>query len=126
MEGLEQGIGLLAQLTTWAVFQASTDTAAAIQVPTAFLAILRSSVQASLRGAAQGVLQSRPCQLLLWLLEAENKVGHCATLTICSHCLHSDQTRSHGEHDCFGVRSTTGHRMYCHSLLQMGLTAALR
>ena len=73
--GLEQGMSLLAELTDWAMHGANSGSDNATVVPAALLQQLRSSLQSGLRGGAQGVLQSRPKQLLMWLLEAEHKVS---------------------------------------------------
>ena len=71
----------MAQVTTWAVAQASSGTMGAAAAPAALAGMLRASVQASLQSGAQGVLHSMPHQLLLWLLEAEHVVSRrlCTT-----------------------------------------------
>lgn len=80
LEGLQQGIALLAYLTGWAVHLPTPDTGAPTPAaPPRLLGQLRESLQAGLQGGALGVLQTRPKQLLLWLLEAEHKVSQLAS-----------------------------------------------
>ena len=80
LEGLQQGIALMVHLTGWAVHLPTPDirgpTPAAPQL---LLGQLRESLQAGLQGGAMGVLQTRPKQLLLWLLETEHKVRQLAS-----------------------------------------------
>lgn len=72
LEGLQQGIALLADLTQWAVH---TPTPGPRAAPASLLGRLRESLQAGLQGGAQGVWQNSSKQLMLWLLEAEHKVS---------------------------------------------------
>ena len=80
LEGLQQGIALLADLTEWAVHVPTPGTKGnPPAAPPLLLGQLRGSLQAGLQGGALGVLQNRPKQLLLWLLEAEHKVCELAS-----------------------------------------------
>ena len=98
VEGLEQGLSLLAELTDWAVLAANSGSGTADVAPKALLHQLRSSLQLGLHGGAQGVLQSRPKQLLLWLLEAEHKVSQGPTSMQTCFMLHLSACL--GEIDC--------------------------
>ncbi|KAL0028971.1 hypothetical protein WJX77_009058 [Trebouxia sp. C0004] len=84
LESLQNGISLMAQLTAWLVSLASTDALTAMRPPTALVEELRASVQAAVRSGAQGVLHSMPHQLLVWLLEAQDKDVHELSLQAAS------------------------------------------
>ena len=76
---MQQGIALLAHLTGWAVHIPTPGTrGGALAAPPLLVGQLRGLLQAGLQGGALGVLDNRPKQLLLWLLEAEHKVSQLA------------------------------------------------
>ena len=80
LEGLQQGINLLAMLTQWAVHQAGSGAHYGTAASSLLIEQLRRSLQAGLHGGAQPVLHHQPKQLLLWLMEAEHKVSEAPLL----------------------------------------------